>query len=287
MLDQKLAEVMQRILSKSDERFTLTAAVQSLIDTGIGTKRGKSAYFSAKDKAEMRAWLKAKGFSEEQVNLAGISRGDRLAVTPHEKAGREAVKRNRVSIKSLASEPLRIGGESFKLPAECHLDADLTKVTDNVGHSCVMVVENYENFNRLHETTFALPECYRSPLVIYRGDPNESRMDNVLKFLTILELPVIAFMDADPAGISMASKLPGFVGMVTPSISELESQLSNPRTARLDLFHEQYPVHRGTLDKLTANHPCKPVWDLVSKYAAGIVQERWITNEVLRLALQV
>lgn len=285
MLDQKLAEVMQRILSKSVERFTLTVAAQSLIDTGIGTKRGNSAYFSAKDKAEMRTWLKAKGFSEEPVNLTGISRGDRLAVTPHEKAGGEVVKRNRVSIKSLAGRSLLIGGEYFKLPAESHLDANWAKIAENIGHSCVMVVENYENFNRLHETTFDLPECYSSPLVIYRGDPNESRMDNVIKFLSILDLPVLAFMDADPAGISMASQLPGFVGMITPSLSELELQLSNSRTARLDLFHEQYPVHRRTLDKLNEKHPCKPVWDMVSKYAAGIVQERWITKEVLRLVI--
>jgi len=279
MLDQKLAEAMQRILSKHDERFPLTGAMQGLIDTGLGTKRGKSAYFSAKDKSEMRVWLQAKGFAVERGDLSGMSRGERLAVTPHEKAGGEAVKRNRVSIKALTGDSLLIGRNHLQLPAGSHLDVDWTKIADNIGHSCVMVVENYENFNRIHETTFALPECYRSPLVLYRGDPNESRYDNVLKFLSHLDLPVLAFMDADPAGISIACQLPGLVGMVLPSLDVLESQLSHPHTARLDLFHDQYPVYGGALDKLDVDHPCMYVWELVSRYAAGIVQERWIAGQ--------
>lgn len=278
MLYQKLAEAMQRILSKDDERFLLTAAMQGLIDAGLGTKRGKSAYFSAKDKAEMRFWLQAKGFPVEQIDLSGMSRGDRLAVTPFEKAGGDTVKRNRVSIKALAGEPLLIGVEPLKLPVESHLDVDWTKIVDTTGHQSVMVVENYENFNRLHETDFVLPERYRSPLILYRGDPNESRFDNVLKFLTHLDLPVLAFMDADPAGIAISCRLPRLVGMVLPSPEVLERQLRDPKTARKDLFHDQYPVYGQALEMLDAGHPCKLVWDLVSKHAACVVQERWVSG---------
>lgn len=35
MLDQKLAEAMQHILSRDEERFTLTRARESLIEVGI------------------------------------------------------------------------------------------------------------------------------------------------------------------------------------------------------------------------------------------------------------
>ena len=179
-------------------------------------------------------------------------------------------------VEKQSGEPLLIGGGHLKLPTESHLDVDWTKIADKIGHQCVMVVENYENFNRVHELALVLPDCYRTPLVLYRGDPNESRFDNVLKFLSHLDLPVLAFMDADPAGISIACQLPGLVGMVLPSLNVLESQLNHPHTARLDLFHEQYPVYRDTLDKLDVDHPCRPVWNLVSKHAAGIAQERWI-----------
>lgn len=280
MLAQKLAEAMQRVLAKDEERFTLTKALEELIEFGIGTRKGKSAYFTAKDKEEIRSWLLAKGFATEQVDMSGMTRSECLAVTPNEKAGGEAVKRNRVSIKALAGQSLVIGGEVISLPAETHLDADWTKVADSLGHRCLLLVENYENFNRIHETTFRLPVEYRSPLVVYRGDPHESRFDNVLKFLAQAELPVLAFMDADPAGIAIASQLPNLVGMVLPSQDVLEEQLRNPQTSRKNLFFDQYPVYGQALDGLASDHSCHPVWKLVAKYAAGVVQERWIQESV-------
>lgn len=280
MLNQKLAEAMQRILSKDEERFKLTKTLEALIETGIGTKRGGSAYFTAKDKEEIRSWLQAKGFAVEQVNLSGMTRSECLALSPNEKAGGETVKRNRVSIKALAGQSLVIGGEAINLPAETHLDADWKKIADALGHRCILLVENYENFNRIHETTFKLPVEYRSPLVVYRGDPHESRFDHVLRFLAQAELPVLAFMDADPAGVAIASLLPNLVGMVLPQPDVLQEQLRNPQTARKDLFLDQYTIYSQTLDSLGSEHPCHPVWNLISKCAAGVVQERWIQEAV-------
>lgn len=280
MLDQKLAEAMQRVLAKDEERFTLTKALEELIDFGIGTRRGKSAYFTTKDKGEIRAWLEAKGFSLDQRVQPGMSRSERLAITPNEKAGGEAIKRNRVSIKALAGQPLIIGEQHLLLPTESHLDVDWTKVVGQIRHTCILVVENYENFNRIHETKFDLTDRFQSPLVVYRGDPNESRIDNVLKFLAEAELPVLAFMDADPAGVAIASQFPNLFGMVLPPIKNLEEQLTNTKTARKNLFMDQYPVYGQALDQLSSGNPCKSVWQLISKYAAGVVQERWIHASV-------
>ena len=276
MLDQKLAEAMQRILSNGDERFPLTATRQRLVDVGIGTKRGKSAYFTVRDKAEMRAWLQAKGFSAEQIDLTGMPRSERLVVTPNEKAGGESVKRNRISIKAMAGQPLMIGGESIRLPDESHLDVDWTKIVGQVDHQCVMVVENYENFNRIHETKFDLPEALGSPLVVYHGDPNESRLDNVQHFLNYINLSVLAFMDIDPAGIFMAKQLPKLIAMIAPAEDALEKQLSSPQTGRRDLFQSQYLNYGNALNDLPINSPCLSLWHLVEKHRAGIVQERWI-----------
>jgi hypothetical protein len=283
MLDQKLAEAVQRVLSKEDERFSLTATLQRLIDDGIGTRRGKSVYFTDKDRAEMRSWLHAKGYSLDQVDLSGMSRSERLSVTPNEKAGGEAIKRNRVSIKALTGQGLMLGGASISLPAESHLDVDWTKVAGQVEHLCIMLVENYENFNRVHETKFDLPNVFSSPLVVYRGDPNESRLDSVQQFLSHSGLPILAFMDIDPAGIAMASQLPNFVGMVAPALDVLEEQLRSPKTGRRDLFSAQYPVYGQILDRLPADSPCKAIWELVSKHKAGVVQERWISSESNRM----
>lgn len=280
MLYQKLAEAMQRVLAKDAERFTLTKALEELIELGIGTRAGKSAYFTAKDKEKIRAWLKAKGFSIDQHVQTGMTRSERLAVTPNEKAGGEAIKRNRISVKALAGQPLIVGEQRLLLPQESHLDVDWTKVVGHLHHTCILVVENYENFNRIHETQFDLPDLLRSPLVVYRGDPNESRIDNVLKFLAETKLPVLAFVDADPAGLAIACQLPNLLGMVLPPFDILKEQLHNPQTARKDLFMDQYPLYGQTLDTLGRDHPCYPAWKLISKSASGIVQERWVQTSV-------
>ena len=253
MLDQKLAEAMQRILSRQDERFTLTATLQRLVDDGIGTKRGKSVYFNERDRQAMHEWLEAKGFSTEPVDMTGMTRAERLEVTPHEKAGGEAVKRNRISIKALAGQSLVIGGQPINFPEESHLDVDWTKIVDQIGHRCIMVVENYENFNRIHETTFKLPVEYRSPLVVYRGDPYESRIDNVLAFLGRAKLPVLAFVDADLAGVVIAANLPWFMGMLTPDLHTLNQQLSSPQIGRRDLFQDQYPSFQYAIAGIPAD----------------------------------
>lgn len=278
MLNQRLAEAMQRVLSKEDNSFPLNMTLLRIVDEwGLGTKQGKRVYFKEKDRAEMRAWLQAKGYSLEKVELSGMSRSERLAVTPNEKAGGEAVKQNRISIKALAGQALIIGDEAVWLPAFSHLDVDWTKIIDKLGHRCIMLVENYENFNRIHETKFELPDAYQSPLIVYRGDPNESRFDKVQQFLANVNLPVLAFMDIDPAGIAMASQLVNLVGMVTPNLIVLEEQMCSPKTGRRDLFQTQYAGYKNLLDQLPENSPCKYLWTLVSKYRAGVVQERWIS----------
>jgi len=283
MLDQKLADAMKRILSRQDERYTLTVTLESLVDDGIGTKRGKSVYFNDRDRQEMRKWLEAKGFSIDVVDLNGMSRGDRLAVTPHEKAGGESVKRNRISIKALAGQALVIGGQSFVLPEESHLDVNWTRIATQIGHRCIMLVENYESFNRIHETSFKFPVEYRSPLVVYRGDVHESRTDNVLAFISEAKLPVLAFVDADPAGVAIAAGLPGLVGMVVPDLLTLEVQLSSPQTGRRDLFQDQYPNVQNAIAAIPHGAPCRPVLDLILKCRSAVVQERWIGGDICML----
>lgn len=276
MLDQKLAEAMQRILSRTDKSFTLTATLQRLIDVGIGTRRGKSITISDADRQAMREWLEAKGFPAVPVDLTGMSREETLAVTPHEKASGEAVKRNRISIKALAGQVLVLAGQPIHLPEESHLDVDWTRIVSQLGHRCIMVVENYENFNRIHATTFKFPLEYRSPLVVYRGDPQESRADNVQAFLLAAKLPVMAFVDVDPAGILIASNLPGLVGMVTPTLVELEAQLSSPQSGRRDLFRDQYPLAGTVLSTIDRQNPLWRVCALVLTHRSAVVQERWI-----------
>lgn len=141
-------------------------------------------------------------------------------------------------------------------------------------------MENYENFNRIHETKIELPEDIGSPLVLYRGDPNESRIENVLQFLAAARLPVLAFVGADPAGLAIACGFPNLRALILPPMDQLEGQLRDPKSARKDLFIEQYAMYGAMLDALDARHPCSPAWLLISKFATGGVQERWVRSRV-------
>ena len=276
MLDQPLAEAMQKMLASADERFPLTATRQRLIDAGIGTRRGRSVFVSPKDREEMRAWLAAKGYATSPTALDGKARSERLALTTNEKAGGAAVKNCRISVKALAGQPLLLGDERLFLPARCHLDADWRQLIGKIGHRSLMLVENYENFDRIEETAFDFGEFDASPLLIYRGDPHESRLDNVLQFLAQVDLPVLAFMDIDPAGIATAAKLPRLAGMLAPEATILEPLLAAAQSGRRDLFQAQYAVHGQQLDDLGSEHPGAMLWLLLVKHRSAVVQERWI-----------
>lgn len=281
MLDQKVADAMLRVIAKDADRLTITGALQRVVDEfGLGYTRGNSAYFSKADREEMGSLLAAKGYSITNEPMVGLSRSQRLGVTPNEKAGRERVKQKRVSVKAMGLQPLLIDGQQIWLPPETHLDADWTKLAGGIGHRCIMVVENYENFNRIHATTFDLPAQFESPLVVYRGDPHESRLDNVIQFLSKLDLPILAFVDIDPNGLVIANQFSRLAGVIAPEIAILEELLRSPQTGRRDLFQSQYPGCRHVLDSLPEDSPCRPLWDLISEHRAGLVQERWIGRYV-------
>lgn len=284
MLDQKMADAMQRVISKDADRLTATVALLRLVDEfGLGYQRGNSVYFSQADRAEIITLLTAKGYSTTRESMAGMSRSQVLDVTPNEKAGKERVKQNRVSVKALGMQPILVGGQRIILPPESHLDADWTKMADTIEHRCIMVVENYENFNRIHETAFNLPAPFESPLVLYRGDASESRLDNVKRFLSKMDLPVLAFMDIDPAGIAMANQFPNLAGVVAPDMATLDKLLRAPQTGRRDLFQSQYSGYRHVLESLPIDGPCRALWNIVSEHRAGLVQERWIGRYVCSL----
>lgn len=278
MLDQKLAEAMQYILSREDARFPLSAGRERLLEAGIGERRGKSIRISEKDRAEMRSWLETKGYALVRVDLAGLQRHERLAHTPNEKASGGAVKRHRVSVKALPGQVLQLGGNSIVLPPGCHVDANWTEIVRALGHNCLMLVENYANFDLIHRTTFYLPEAFKSPLVVYRGDTHESRADNVNDFLAALELPVLAYVDVDPASLAMASRLPRIVGVVAPEATVLEKQLASPKIARTDRFQAQYPRAEDELSQMDPANACAALWALVLKHRSAVMQERWIGN---------
>ena len=278
MLDQRLAELMQRLLSQEAGTTAVTGTSRRLADElNLGRIRGKTIYLSEGDHAEMRTLLSANGYALSPVDLNGLSRGDRLlAGTPNEKAGGEAVKRGRISVKSLAGQRLLIGNQELLLPPRCHVDAEWRAVLDGMAHSAIMLVENYEAFDQIDQVSFDLHDEFTNPLVVYRGDRHESRQDNVIAFLDAVQLPTMAFVDIDPRGLHIAAGCPNLVGIVAPDALVLETALASPATGRRDLFQAQVPGIERFLQGITDDSPLHPLWTLMARHRAGVVQERWL-----------
>lgn len=278
MLDQRLAELMQRLLSQEASSTAVTGTSRRLADElNLGRIRGKTIYLSEGDHAEMRTLLSANGYARSPVDLNGLSRGDRLlAGTPNEKAGGEAVKRGRISVKTLAGQRLLIGNQELLLPPRCHVDAEWRAVLDGMAHSAIMLVENYEAFDQIEQVSFDLPSEFANPLVVYRGDRHESRQDNVIAFLDAVQLPTMAFVDIDPRGLHIAAGCPNLVGIVAPDALVLETALASPATGRRDLFQAQVPGIERFLQGITDDSPLHPLWTLMARHRAGVVQERWL-----------
>lgn len=276
MLNQRLAETLKKIIRSDDSRFTLTGSLSTFShEFNLGSVKGKSIYFNSIEKEDIRKLLVVKGYDLTASLVAGMTRSEKLSITPDEKAGGGSLKRNRISIKTLANQPLLLNDECLMLPLRSHLDIELSSLKDS-GHDCVIFVENYDNFNNVHENPITLPTAYKKPMVIYRGDKNESRLDAVMSYLDLCKLPVFAYVDIDPFGLANVQGLSNLVGVLTPEISILEALLSDTKTKRNDLYERHYAGCYALLDRLPDNHPCKGLWNLIKKYKAGVVQEQFL-----------
>ena len=282
MLDQTLAQLMQRLLEREAQSTPLNVTARRLLgDLGIGRIQGKTLYLSERDRLEMRELLLARGYSATPAPLIEMSRSERLAeATPNEKAGGGAVKTGRVSIKALPGKTLNIAGRILPLPDGCHVDIDWRRLSEGLGHKAIILVENYEVFDQVHRLHLELPPAYANALVLYRGDRTESRLDNVKAFLEATFLPVIAFPDIDPKGLHIAGTCPHLAGILAPDEVELRRILSAPATARPDLYRNQLPGVEGYLRAVVKDLFVSTLWSLVQKHRAGAVQERWLAEKI-------
>lgn len=250
-------------------------------DYNIGTIKGKSVRFSITDHAKIKKILIDRGYSLDIAVNSAMSRVEKLSHGPDEKAGGGGLKTNRISIKAAGNNLLSINGESLKFPSMSHMDIDASQIL-NTQHNCIILVENYENFNRFSEAELKLPEHLNNPLVIYRGDKQESRLNAVLQYITCSGLPVLAAVDIDPYGLVNILKLPGLIGVLAPEFNALQSMLKTNPTRRSELYENHYAGCRPSLDSLPDEHACKKLWMLIKDAKAGVVQEQFV-----RLKLQL
>ncbi|MDD2768997.1 MAG: hypothetical protein PHT19_09690 [Methylococcus sp.] len=175
----------------------------------------------------------------------------------------------------MPGQRLCLNGQTLALPIRCHLDAAIEAI-ESLDHDTIIVIENYECFDRLEDLRWNLGERYAHALVLYRGDPQTSGARAVNEFLRSQERPVLAMVDLDPAGLLIAQSLPLVQGLVAPDFRCLESlfEQGNP-----DLYHRQRPRAESAI--LNSPHAViRGFWELMERHQKGLVQERWLGGDV-------
>jgi hypothetical protein len=112
-----------------------------------------------------------------------------LAFGSNEKLTAAAVRSERIAVKSLPGRPLLMDGKEIHLPVGENIDMNWQHLSKNCGHSTILIVENWEAFDNVHDTTFDLSAAGDNPLVVFRGSP-VYRQDYVVFLLKALQIPV-------------------------------------------------------------------------------------------------
>ncbi len=276
-MEKRLIQTLVRICAITEERIQSpsSALLRFCTDYNIGRPKGASMHFSASDKERITAILKTEGIDPDVVkdlDWNSLTRANTLEYAPNEKMTSAAVRVGRVAIKSLPGQPLLIGGETIHLPAGANLDVSWSQVAERCGHEAVLLVENWECFERIHHVILDLSRAGENPLVLFRGSPIYQQ-NSTVQLLNALALPAFAFVDFDPAGLLIAQGLPHFAGLIWPGESALIPALLAARNH--DRYLEQLGQARDTLE-VTTNADISACWALLRHYGAALPQEYFI-----------
>ena len=207
-----------------------------------------------------------------------MHREEVLSRATDEKLSGKAVKAERLAIKSLPKSTLKINGQHYNLPCFSHLDIALQNI-NKTEHECILIIENYRCFDVLEKMHLNLEGLYKDPLVLYRGD-NIYSEKTIRQLLVKFKLPVIVMPDIDPKGIAIAQSFSSVVGLIMPTLLELERLFEGEGYANPKLYTNQLSGTHKTL--ATSAYPLViKVWDIMKKYKAGIVQEHWLEGNIV------
>jgi hypothetical protein len=276
-MDARTIRKLLQCAQTTEERVAMTQALEAFCTEHrtIGRRKGNWLYLTPSDKDTLRQIL-----ASEDINPAtapdaweGRTRAEALALGNNEKLAHAPVKRRRVAIKPLiSSASIDIGTGPLCLPPFCHLDVDYERISVKV-HDVIIVVENWECFDRIHLAAQYLAFPGTNPIVVWRGDASATRADAMLAWLSSLQQPVAAFVDYDPAGLVIAGALPRLTYLVTPELDKLERLLERGLPER---FRSQLPTCQRILDE-TADPLITPVWRLIRSKGKALPQEHFVS----------
>jgi len=134
----------------------------------------------------------------------------------------------------------------------------------------VITVENWESFERFDRLSFDIPACYRTFIIVYRGDPTipESACQ---EFLRACKPRVVVFPDFDPAGLGLALSVPGFMDILWPGAEGLEEAFETMPSSS-EKYLRQVSQWCWMLDSCEHRTVAK-AWKIVKAHGRGLAQE--------------
>jgi hypothetical protein len=277
-LNKNTIKVIERVIQSDKQLFPLNQSLEYLHQQyNIGRTQGNKLEITQQDKVELLALVKLEtGVDLGQISVADFSTMNReaaLSFALDEKTAGQAVKKDRLALKSLTGMALKINGQSYYLPGSGHLDIALADIS-SAAHTCILLIENYRCFDSLENMQLNLPDQYADPLVLYRGD-NYYSENTVRRFLAQLNLPVLVMADLDPQGLIIAQSFPSVVGLIAPCLADLEAMFKDKQKANPKLYAKQLANCRNALE----NSPhvlVRQLWEIMKIHQAGLVQEYWL-----------
>ncbi len=271
ILAQSLLKVVQSPADRVNFRVSKTLAA-FVAESGIGAIQGNNVIFNAGHRKRMCAWLRADNIDPATPAhaWAGVGRAAALELGPDEKWAGTAVRANRVALKALRGRPLHLGADPVFLPPRGNLELDVRDALKHLRHASVIVVENWEVFERVDDLEIDLRPAGANPLILWRGGTHVS-VGAAQRFLDTFGRAVWAAPDYDPEGLAIASRLPHLAGVLAPADEVLRSLLA---TSRLhERFDRQLAGAHAVLDQAT--HPdVRRLWSIVKASRNALPQER-------------
>ncbi|WP_262965770.1 DUF7281 domain-containing protein [Methylobacter psychrophilus] len=277
-MKKQLLKVIENAIHSDKQLFPLN---QSWIflhqEYNIGHTQGNNLQVTLQDKDNLIAIVKfATGIDLGQISVtdfAAMNREEALFFALNEKIAGQAVKKDRLAIKTLAGHTLKINDHSYSLPGCGYLDMALTDIS-STAHHCILLIENYRCFDNLENIQLNLPDQYADPLVLYRGD-NFYSEKTVRQLLVQFNLSVLVMADLDPQGLIIAQSFSGIVGLIAPRFADLEILFKDKQKANPSLYEKQMASCQHALSHNP--HPLiRQLWKMMKVHQAGLVQEYWL-----------
>jgi hypothetical protein len=276
MISKNLAKTLLRIAQSTSDQveFTKSATLLEFVTTtGIGVLKGSRIQFSERHKDRIRSLLKADNVDPNTPldAWAKLGRSASLAIGPDEKWAGEAVRAHRIAFKALREKPLLVDDTPIYLPPRSNLEWRCIDAVQSLRHDAVIVIENWEVFERVDDLQLGMTHVSANPLILWRGGTSNASVGAAIRFIEEFARPVWSAPDYDPAGLAIAARLPHLAGVLAPPDEVLRQLL---KTSRLHArYSQQLPGAKPTLEQAT--HPdIKRLWTLVRTSGAALPQER-------------